>query len=381
MPIVLNGTTGITTPTYNGNVAAEYLVPVTGFKNRIINGAMTIDQRNNGASVTPTDGQYTLDRWVFAVGQTSKLTTQQNQGSVTPPTGFSNYLGITSSSAYTLLAGDYFTVAQRIEGFNFADMAWGTASAATVTLSFWVRSSLTGTFGGTLNNSVYNRNYPFTYTILLANTWEQKSVTVAGDTSGTWVGATNGTGLSIQFSLGMGSTYSGTSGAWTSSVVFAPTGATSVVGTNGATWYITGVQLEKGSVATSFDFRDYGRELILCQRYCNIFYGGTYGSFMVNGSTFAFNIPMPVSMRTQPSFTTNINDSNFVVASPNSSQWAMYIQNSGWNSYSGSINTLSMNGTPTTQSWIQLGTYSCTLNAFTAFLLGSTRYFSFTAEL
>jgi hypothetical protein len=239
----------------------------TGFKNRIINGAMVIDQRNAGATVTPTDGAYTLDRWNFSISQTSKLTTQQIQGAVTPPAGFSKYLGITSSSAYTLLAGDYFAVAQKIEGFNFADMAWGTASAATVTLSFWVRSSLTGTFGGTLNNSVFNRNYPFTYTISLANTWEQKSVTIAGDTSGTWIGATNGIGVNILFGIGIGSTYSGTSGAWTSSTIFAPTGATSVVGTSGATFYITGVQLEKGSTATSFDYRPYGTELQLCQRY------------------------------------------------------------------------------------------------------------------
>jgi hypothetical protein len=288
-----------------------------GFKNRIINGAMVIDQRNAGASVTPTDGQYTLDRWVFAVGQTSKLTTQQNAGAVTPPTGFSNYLGITSSSAYTLLAGDYFTVAQRIEGFNFADMAWGTASAATVTLSFWVRSSLTGTFGGTLNNNVYNRNYPFTYTILLANTWEQKSVTVAGDTSGTWVGATNGTGLSIQFSLGMGSTYSGTSGAWTSSVIFAPTGATSVVGTNGATFYITGVQLEKGSTATSFDYRPYGTELALCQRYLPAFTNGGTNSyiapvFIYSSTGGVATIPFQVTARVRPTGVT-INNLDLMV--------------------------------------------------------------------
>jgi hypothetical protein len=154
-------------------------------------------------------------------------------------------------------------------------MAWGTASAATVTLSFWVRSSLTGTFGGTLNNSAYSRNFPFTYTISSANTWEYKTITVAGDTSGTWVGATNGTGLSIQFSLGMGSTYSGTSGAWTSSTYFSATGATSVVSTSGATFYITGVQLEKTPQATSFDYRDYGRELIMCYRY---YYSTAYGN-------------------------------------------------------------------------------------------------------
>ena len=146
---------------------------------------------------------------------------------------------------------------------------------------------------------------------------------------------------------------------------------------------ITGWQMETGSVATPFERRPYGTELQLCQRYANIFYGGTYGSFMISGSTFAFNIAMPVSMRTQPTFSTNISDSNFVVGGPSSSQWAMYVQNSGYSSYSGSINTLSINSTPfNNYNWVQIGTYSCTLgNSFTAFLLGSTRFFSFTAEL
>jgi len=239
----------------------------TGFKNRIINGAMVIDQRNAGASVTPTNGQYTIDRWQFQVSQASKLTAQQNAGSVTPPAGFRTYLGITSSSAYSVLTGDYFIFNQYIEGFNFADLGFGTANASTVTLSFWVRSSLTGTFGGALFNGAFNRSYPFTYTISAANTWEQKTVTIAGDTSGTWVGATNGVGVGVTFSLGSGATYSGTAGSWTGSGLFSATGATSVVGTNGATFYVTGVQLEKGSTATSFDYRPYGTEFMLCQRY------------------------------------------------------------------------------------------------------------------
>ena len=237
----------------------------SSFTNRIINGAMVIDQRNAGASVTP-NGTYVLDRWIYENSQTSKFTAQQNQNSVTPPAGFTYYSGLTSSSAYTLLAGDYFLYRQKIEGYNIADLAWGTANAATITLSFWVRSSLTGTFGACLLNGASNRSYPFTYTISTANTWEQKSVTVAGDTSGTWL-TTNGIGLHVGFSLGTGSTFSGTAGAWTGSTLLSATGAVSVVGTNGATWYVTGVQLEKGSTATSFDYRPYGTELQLAQRY------------------------------------------------------------------------------------------------------------------
>ena len=246
-----------------------------GFKSRIINGAMVIDQRNAGASATLTNGGYSLDRWKTTFTQTSKYTVQQNAGSVTPPTGYSNYLGVTSSSAYSVLAGDFFFISQLIEGFNTSDLGWGTAGASSVTLSFWVRSSLTGTFGGVLQNSAENYTYPFSFTINAANTWEQKTVTVTGPTAGTWVGGTNGVGMAVRFSLGAGSTYSGTAGSWSGSTYYSATGATSVVGTNGATFYITGVQLEKGSTATSFDYRPYGTELQLCQRYYEEMASGT----------------------------------------------------------------------------------------------------------
>jgi hypothetical protein len=237
-------------------------------KNRIINGAMVIDQRNAGASVTPSAGSntYTLDRWnaVYSVG--SKFSVQQNAGSVTPPVGFNNYLGVTSLAATSLGAGDYYNISQSIEGYNAADLQWGTANAKTVTLSFWVRSSLTGTFGGALSNSAQNRNYPFSYTISSANTWTQISLTIAGDTTGTWL-TTNGAGITIWFGLGVGSTYSGTAGSWTATTALSATSAQSVVGTNGATFYITGVQLEVGSSATGYEYRQYGQELALCQRY------------------------------------------------------------------------------------------------------------------
>jgi hypothetical protein len=227
---------------------------------------MVIDQRNAGASVTPADGNYTLDRWRIAVAQASKLTVQQDAGAITSPVGFNDYLGVTSSSAYSITSSDYFLIQQYIEGFNCADLNWGTANAKTVTLSFWVRSSLTGTFGGSLANNGNNRSYPFTYTISAANTWEQKSITITGDTSGTWLVA-NGIGIRLTFGLGVGSTFSGTASSWSGSTFLSATGATSVVGTNGATFYITGVQLEVGVTATGFDYRPYGTELALCQRY------------------------------------------------------------------------------------------------------------------
>ena len=302
MAITLNGSTGITTPTYGGAVAAEYIAPVTSFKNRIINGAMVIDQRNAGASVTPTSTgavTYGLDRWNTFGAQASKFSVQQNAGAATPPAGFTNYLGITSLAATSLSSTDSYIVQQEIEGFNTADLAWGTANAQTVTLSFWVRSSLTGTFGGALRNSDNTRSYPYSYTISAANTWEQKSVTIVGDTTGTWL-TNNGRSIRLAFSLGTGSTRSGTAGAWAAGNLIQPTGSQSVVGTNGATFYITGVQLEKGSNATSFDYRPYGTELALCQRY--YFNDVKYVAVLVMGVA-ATGTNYPVEMRVAPTIT------------------------------------------------------------------------------
>lgn len=261
------------------------------FRNRIINGAMVIDQRNAGAQMSGSiAGSYTLDRWLYDATQNSKVTIQQNAGSVTPPVGFLNYLGVTSTSAYSIGAGDLFNIAQYIEGFNTSDLAWGTANAATVTLSFRVYSSLTGTFGGALQNNARTQSYPFTYSIPVANTWTTISVTIAGSTTGTWVGATNGRGLSVFLGLGVGSTYSASAGSWASGDYRGATGATSVVGTNGATFYITGVQLEKGSTATSFDYRPYGTEFDLCRRYFEKFnYSTTANQYITSGVGMAWS--------------------------------------------------------------------------------------------
>jgi hypothetical protein len=306
MPITLNGDTGIQTPMYNGTITANAVTPSVNMKNRIINGAMVIDQRNAGAVFSGfANGAYTLDRWRAFSSQASKYTVQQNAGSVTPPAGFNFYYGVTSSSAYSITSTDLFIINQKIEGFNTADLNWGTANAKTVTLSFWVRSSLTGTFGGALNNSAENYSYPFTYTISAANTWEYKTVTVAGPTAGTWIGATNGVGMNVWFGLGVGSTYSGTAGSWSASGFYSATGATSVVGTNGATFYITGVQLEVGSTATSFDYRPYTTELQLCQRYYYKLLPAATDPVLANGycvstTTARLLTQFLVSMRTNP---------------------------------------------------------------------------------
>jgi hypothetical protein len=287
-------------------------IPAAGFtgnnfRNIIINGDMSIDQRNSGSSVTvgTVNPLYTLDRMAVQSSQSSKFSIQQNAGSVTPPEYFKNYIGATSLSAYTLASGDYFTIRQGIEGSNIINLAWGTSDAKTVTLSFWVRSSLTGTFGGSFTNDGFNRSYPFSYTISSANTWEKKSITVAGDTSGTWL-TTNGLGIYVTLGLGVGSTYSGTAGSWSASGLLSATGATSVVGTNGATFYVTGLQLEAGTTASDFEFLPYDVNLQRCERYYwkwtpDDAYDAVSacGSFSTGGVNLGFAFPS--KMRAEPS--------------------------------------------------------------------------------
>ena len=299
----------------------------TGMKSRIINGAMVIDQRNAGAATANTINGYTVDRWIVAQNNsTGKLIAQQNAAAVTPPAGFTNYLGVTSQSSYSVGSTDWYAIQHNIEGYNVADLDYGKATAKTCVLSFWVRSSLTGTFVGTFGNSVSTRAYPFTYTISVANTWEQKTITVNGDTSGTWL-TTNGIGLYLMLSLGIGSSFqTGTANnSWaTSTTISIPSGGTSVVGTNGATFYITGVQLEKGSTATSFDYRPYGTELALCQRYLPAFNASAadYAIGLIGqcySSTVAL-VPYPfiVQPRTAPTGITVNNATYFSLTQANS---------------------------------------------------------------
>jgi hypothetical protein len=273
MSVSINGTTGLV---FNDG-STQTTSPFTGgfgFRNRIINGDFRIDQRNAGASVTVNNAaalQYIVDRF-YGYGQTSDgVFTLQQDADVPSGQGFRNSLKATVTNADASIGStQLYQIGQRIEGFNVADLGLGTAAASQMTFSFWVRSSLTGTFGGALQNGGQNRSYPFSYTISAANTWEKKTITLTGDTSGTWL-TTNGTGLEVIWGIGVGSNYLGTANSWNGSYLSGVTGQTQVIGTNGATFYITGVQLEKGSTATSFDYRDYGRELALCQRYYEIF--------------------------------------------------------------------------------------------------------------
>jgi hypothetical protein len=302
MPVVISGTNGVTFPdsSLQAAAASPYVL-----KNRIINGDMRIDQRNAGASVTPTASAYTLDRWRAALTVSSKYSVQQSS---TAPTGFVNSLLVTSLAATALSGTTNYSIQQFIEGYNTSDLDFGTANAKTVTLSFWVRSSLTGTFSGALSNSALDRSYPFSYTISVANTWEYKTVTIAGDTSGTWL-TTNGVGIRLFIDLGSGSDRQGTAGAWASADYRAVTGATSLVATNGATLYITGVQLEQNTSATPFERRLFNAELASCQRYFQKLGTGTVadiviGSGISGGSTTAaIYVKYDTPMRAAPTAT------------------------------------------------------------------------------
>jgi hypothetical protein len=303
-----------------------------GFKNRIINGDMTISQRNGSSAVTINDtAVYTVDRWFGEDVTDGAFTVQQVADA---PAGFSFSSRITITTADTsLAAGQYAVFVQRIEGFNTADLAFGTADASPITLSFRVKSSLTGTFGGVVSNGAENYSYPFTYTISSANTWETKSITITGATAGTWVGATNGRGLVLAFSLGSGSTYTGTAGAWVAADDRGGAiGQTNIISTNGATWQVTGVQLEKGSTATSFDYRPYGTELALCQRYFYSMGGTAYEIFGFgawrNSTTACIHIKHSVPMRVQPTLNViNLANMWFIGSGINTATSALIDQN------------------------------------------------------
>lgn len=270
-----------------------------GFKNRIINGAMVIDQRNAGAAVTLNSSAliYTADRWAFGwVGSAAVGSAVCASGQL-PFSRSAEILTITTAA--TPSSGQTYNFQQRIEGFNVADLLWGTASAAPITLSFKVQSSLTGTFSGALQNAAQNRSYPFTYTIAAANTATYITVTIAGDTTGTWA-TDNTNGIGVVFDLGGAGVTRGTAGVWAAAGYYGATGSVNVVATLSATWQISEVQLEKGSTATSFDYRPYGTELALCQRYYMASSTVNYHASLYGSPTYIGQVEFKTNMRAAP---------------------------------------------------------------------------------
>jgi len=292
-----------------------------GFRNRIINGDMRIDQRNAGTavslpaypSVIPVTN-YPVDRW--RVWNLTDGTCNIQRSNDAPP-GFTNSTSITITSPDTSLTPDqYLTFGSRNEGNMFSDFKFGTQNAKTFTLSFWVKCSLAGVFGGAIRNANSDlRGYPFNFNINSINTWEYKTITIPGDTTGSWP-KDNSPGFDVLFSLGVGSTYTGTAGSWVADNVINATGSTSVVSVNGATFNITGVQVELGSTATPFEFRPIGTELALCQRYYEKSYNLNKSGFVFGinegessgascpGGLFRFGVRFAVAKRAVPTIST-----------------------------------------------------------------------------
>jgi len=287
------------------------------FRNRIINGDMRIDQRNAGANSKPIGDGYDgmVDRYRTVFSGSSKFTVGQNLDSIsTLPPGFINCMGV-KPSGNAVSSSDYNTIFQKIEGTNVDDFGWGTANAKTITLSFWVRSSNTGTFGGAITNNAINRSYPFTYTINTANNWEYETITIPGDTTGTWL-SNNSTGMIVVWSLGTGSTYSETANTWAANSFYSATSATSIMGNSTNTWYLTGVQLESGSTATPFEHRPFGTDLVLCQRYYYQYSSTGLSDLVYLKSPYVSSFPnssaslamyFPTTMRAAPTISGTLN--------------------------------------------------------------------------
>ncbi len=288
--------------------------------NRIINGDMRWDQRNNGVAVTPTvNSTYTLDRWMYGMTQPSKISIGRVGPSPnTGPLGFPYFLQCVSATAFTPAATDTLYFTQRIEADMVSDFAWGTANAQPVTLSFWANTTVAGTYGGAITNGTGDRAYPFTFA--LAGTGLQKVVvTIPGDTGGTWVLSGNGVGVQVRFDLGSGANFRGAAGSWQAGNLVGATGAVNICATNGATLAITGVKLEIGNIATSFNRQSLARSLADCQRY----YQAIGGQPMWSGATTVSNnyytfVVFPTQMRAAPTLTlTDVgSNSGFPVATP-----------------------------------------------------------------
>jgi len=336
------------------------------FRNRIINGDMRIDQRNNGASISVGSSPlYAVDRFESRVAQGSGHTGQRVS---TAPVGFNNSLKITIGTGASPTAGQNTFINQQIEGFNFADLGWGTANAKTITVSFMVYSSLTGTFAYSIANGALNRSYVATYSIPVANTWTTISLTIPGDTSGTWIGATNGIGSYNFWDLGSGSDRSGTAGAWQTDFLTRTSATVNVAGTSGATFHITGVQLEVGSVATPFERRPYGTEFMLCQRYYQTIGALTaIGNFFDNTQAIGA-VSYPVAMRAAPTLSAS-GALNLTDTGANYTQSSAVFTSSDLDQYSAAVRFNNLTGTTAYRPY------------YYNFSNSSNRFLQFSAEL
>ena len=345
-------------------------------RNMIINGGMVIDQRNGGASVTgsASAAKFAADRFSLFANTTGTITIQQVSDA---PDGFANSNKVTCTSAATSdSSATRVQLYHAIEGHNIANLAFGSSSAKAITLSFWVKASNTGTYGGSFVNGATNRSYPYQYTISASNTWEYKIITISGDTTGTWA-TDNTTGMYVFWSLGIGSNFEGTANQWNGAFDIGPPSSFSLKDNLNATLQITGVQLEVGDTATPFEHRSYSDELQRCQRYfiketsdTNDYPLGSISGYVYSSVNAALGYKASPQMRATPS----ISFSNITYRGGT---------NSGTNSANPITNIASVDGngstvtfTATTSGTLEQGTLVvlCNTNA-------SNSHIQFDAEL
>lgn len=290
----------------------ELAGPLVSFKNRLINGDMRIDQRNEGASLTPTADAYTVDRWKALLPQASKLTFQRLADGTFASVGLTYATKISVASAATVASGDDWAFVQRIEGFNIADAGFGASGAKSIAVSFYTYANNAGTYSGAIRNSATNRCYPFSFAVA-ATTVERHTIVIPGDTAGTWL-ADSGIGLELCLDLGAGTSARGTAGAWAAAAYVGVTSSFQLVATASAYLYVTGAQLEVGPACTAFDRRDYGTELRMCQRYLQKSYEvgtvpgtathvGLVSLPQVGATTNAASLDFKLPMRAAPTVT------------------------------------------------------------------------------
>ena len=269
-----------------------------GRKNLIINGDIQVSQRYGQTATTTGSGTYVIDRFRHENGNAGSTTCQRV---VDAPPGFYTSMKITVTGTDTsIAANDYSYVRHIIEGANINHLNWGSSNAKTVTLSFWVKSSIIGPHAGAFWNANFDRSFPFDYIINSANSWEHKSITVPGCPDGTWETGF-GRGINVAWTQLSGSTYTGTPNQWNSAGDIASENLVNLLATSGATWYITGIQLEIGSNATEFENRPYAEEFRLCQRYFYKKVEPVWGyNIGTNNNYYRAPIDFPVIMRTTP---------------------------------------------------------------------------------
>tara|TARA_B100000945_G_scaffold149814_1_gene120159 strand:- start:203 stop:1576 length:1374 start_codon:yes stop_codon:yes gene_type:complete len=362
----------------SGIITATAFVPTSqgalSHRNKVHNGAMQISQRYGTTAYTSPNSSknYTIDRWAYWSNQASKASVQQVTDA---PVGFYNSAKCTVVSAHTAASGEWFGYTTGIEGQDIYDLAQGTANAKSFTLSFYVKSSVTGTWAAAVRTkaSSPDRSYPFNYTINSANTWERKTITIPGAPNGTW-GTGNNEGMCIWFDLGTGSGFHQTANQWYSGNATGPS-ASPFIANAGATWLVTGVQLEVGPVATPFEHRSFGDELRRCQRYYQQYVNISAVGYVPNNNarSYSHGFFFPVTMRAAPTISiTNTGSSN-----------GQYISDGDTNRYIAS--TLS-SGSHTTHMSVSFNLSGDLANFRGAYLFGTTNTtyqttYKITAEL